>query len=480
MGCLPVAAEGVGAGIRRGAGVARVHLAMACLGCGAVSQNRLCCPECIKYGRTSFFCGQECFTKNWRSHSQLHEALRKKQAEGESAAAGAAASANAGASGDGLDSRSASSQSVASRATTQPRRGPAPLPGGMPLASSRRSPYPSGSESAAAKKDGLIGSASAGQLGRLGGLVGRAWAIFGSAATGAISGAASGSSIADDSRRSNLRGRSRGRSRSRSPAAAERLASGRLGAAAAMAGRRARVVPKSVAVLALVGMISIGLLYSVHERHLEYQRRDQIGLEADVEIMPPVPETPRVIVDESKVPEGQAHSAAMGNTEPKLDSIHSQIMQLRQDLDRHEKMLRYVMERYVEKEAGKKAPPAQGAKVLEAHRAGEVNFSAPEFVRTGEIEAAVASEARQRRGKGDYTIKRKESLQPVPGGRHEKVGVPRPEASPADSDSSGTDITAADSSRAGNEAAIGRADKASSSDTMQLRDDSNPNNLILG
>mmetsp|Transcript_23372 Transcript_23372/g.61554 ORF Transcript_23372/g.61554 Transcript_23372/m.61554 type:complete len:298 (+) Transcript_23372:247-1140(+) len=52
---------------------------MACQGCGRVSEKRLCCPTCIEFGRTSFFCGQECFTTNWNAHNQLHELMRRKQ-----------------------------------------------------------------------------------------------------------------------------------------------------------------------------------------------------------------------------------------------------------------------------------------------------------------------------------------------------------------------------------------------------------------
>eukprot|EP00971_Amphidinium_carterae_P274943 5455619-Amphidinium_carterae.1 len=61
---------------------------MACQGCGRTSVSRLCCPTCVEYGRQSFFCSQECFTKNWKSHNQLHEILKRKQGILENAGGG--------------------------------------------------------------------------------------------------------------------------------------------------------------------------------------------------------------------------------------------------------------------------------------------------------------------------------------------------------------------------------------------------------
>lgn len=52
---------------------------MACQGCGNLSDTRLCCPTCTSFGRTSFFCSQECFTKNWAEHNKLHVILKRQQ-----------------------------------------------------------------------------------------------------------------------------------------------------------------------------------------------------------------------------------------------------------------------------------------------------------------------------------------------------------------------------------------------------------------
>eukprot|EP00927_Polykrikos_kofoidii_P067490 TRINITY_DN62980_c0_g1_i1.p1 TRINITY_DN62980_c0_g1~~TRINITY_DN62980_c0_g1_i1.p1 ORF type:complete len:374 (-),score=59.58 TRINITY_DN62980_c0_g1_i1:54-1175(-) len=52
---------------------------MACQGCGRITETRLCCPKCIELGRTSHFCGQECFTANWKAHSQFHKLISQQQ-----------------------------------------------------------------------------------------------------------------------------------------------------------------------------------------------------------------------------------------------------------------------------------------------------------------------------------------------------------------------------------------------------------------
>lgn len=48
-----------------------------CQGCGEETVSRLCCPKCSEYGRTSFFCSQDCFVSSWPSHSKLHVIIRQ-------------------------------------------------------------------------------------------------------------------------------------------------------------------------------------------------------------------------------------------------------------------------------------------------------------------------------------------------------------------------------------------------------------------
>lgn len=52
----------------------------ACQGCGIQTPSSLVCPTCTQLGRSSFFCTQDCFHKNWGVHQKLH-AILKQQAK---------------------------------------------------------------------------------------------------------------------------------------------------------------------------------------------------------------------------------------------------------------------------------------------------------------------------------------------------------------------------------------------------------------
>eukprot|EP01071_Lankesteria_metandrocarpae_P014872 Lankesteria_metandrocarpae@DN9102_c0_g1_i1.p1 len=52
---------------------------VSCQGCGVQTVPDLCCPKCSELGRTSFFCGQECFRSSWKLHSRLHDVIKKSQ-----------------------------------------------------------------------------------------------------------------------------------------------------------------------------------------------------------------------------------------------------------------------------------------------------------------------------------------------------------------------------------------------------------------
>eukprot|EP00397_Hematodinium_sp_SG-2012_P041274 GEMP01045416.1.p1 GENE.GEMP01045416.1~~GEMP01045416.1.p1 ORF type:complete len:341 (+),score=63.13 GEMP01045416.1:250-1272(+) len=47
-----------------------------CQGCGCKTTSSLVCPSCTALGRSSFFCTQECFLKNWNIHNKLHGILK--------------------------------------------------------------------------------------------------------------------------------------------------------------------------------------------------------------------------------------------------------------------------------------------------------------------------------------------------------------------------------------------------------------------
>ncbi|KAK2197342.1 MYND-like zinc finger [Babesia duncani] len=43
-----------------------------CAGCNSECLGDLCCPNCLQYGKSSFFCSQLCFEANWQSHVAVH------------------------------------------------------------------------------------------------------------------------------------------------------------------------------------------------------------------------------------------------------------------------------------------------------------------------------------------------------------------------------------------------------------------------
>ncbi|EZG46956.1 methionine aminopeptidase [Gregarina niphandrodes] len=46
-------------------------MTVVCSGCEIETESRLKCPKCVKLGRQEYFCGQECFTKQYKTHSEL-------------------------------------------------------------------------------------------------------------------------------------------------------------------------------------------------------------------------------------------------------------------------------------------------------------------------------------------------------------------------------------------------------------------------
>lgn len=145
-----------------------------------------------------------------------------------------------------------------------------------------------------------------------------------------------------------------------------------------------------------------------------------------MEIMNLRPEAPQIVA-ETKVRDVPIAGPASSHEEPTFHSLRAELTQVRQALERHDKMLRYIMDRYVEKAPATKATPtAQGAKVFEEHHAVEVNFSKPEFAHAGEIEAAVSSSL------GD----RSETKRRGSRGGDMSVGLAIPEASSAGDGSS--------------------------------------------
>lgn len=126
-----------------------------CQGCGITSTTWLCCPTCSSLGRTSFFCGQECFAKSWKEHSQIHTLLKRQQQLASTPQPAASVQPNSSSSGVGTPgiadqgggaSRNAgavkrsSDQGVGSQGTV--RRSPQVKPSSAPASSQKEESRP--------------------------------------------------------------------------------------------------------------------------------------------------------------------------------------------------------------------------------------------------------------------------------------------------------------------------------------------------
>merc|ERR1719210_2788831 len=99
-----------------------------------------------------------------------------------------------------------------------------------------------------------------------------------------------------------------------------------------------------------------------------------------------------------------------------IAALRSEVASLKAMFERHDKMLRYVMERFVEGTAAQPSPsPAGPVRPFVAHEASTVNWSAPEFV-SKSYQDTVAGQDSPRKRKGT-------------GGDGSSVGLPGPDAS---------------------------------------------------
>lgn len=372
---------------------------MACQGCGRTSSaTRLCCPTCIEFGRTSFFCSQDCFTKNWNAHDQLHALLRKKRAAQEASGSDEAPAASAARGGGGAlvsaDGAALGGSSGSSALASNSGGGLAPLPGGTSMLSglsNRQTPSGSGGGAEGGSSTGSGGGSAQG-AGVLGNLVGQAKAMFGTP----------GGPTGDDKPRpaaGQMRLRSPhprqmqqqqehpgdGPGRSRSPS--------RGGRSPAQQPPRTRArqftVQLSLWALAMVTITGGALFYKEHQRYADDSQGQAViaGIDAIDAISqaqtPPPPESPESL--EADVPATTVAATAGGADAAAVASLHSEVALLRQTLDRHEQMLRYIMNRYVEKGELPKDLPGMsdigsdsGAVPADAIPVSAVNFSVPE------------------------------------------------------------------------------------------------------
>lgn len=338
---------------------------MACQGCGQSSQNRLCCPTCIEYGRTTFFCSQECFTNNWKPHCQLHEILKKKKMleENDAAAQGDAIAPPAG---------GAVAAVPQTRQEPPPSR-PAPLPGGMPLVSSLGPSRRSAAVGAQKKEDGAAGPPAS----LLGSFVGQAWtAIGGQAAKLAGSNGGSRNDTGGAGLRPGASGALRSRLRSRSPAVRNNVTGSASAATSAAQAPHIQFVRTGVFSLAAIAFVGGIFMYVGHTRHL-----DEGMPEPAIPAMAAALRGGGASSASGVVTVSDSRSTAVSDVggESADAAFRAELGVLREEVERHGKMLRYIMDRYVEKDSVGDSSEEARRKSM-AHSASMVNFSAPEFI----------------------------------------------------------------------------------------------------
>lgn len=175
---------------------------------------------------------------------------------------------------------------------------------------------------------------------------------------------------------------------------------------------RARQFGVQLSLWALVIVTITGglLFYREHERYVDEQSQGEIviaGPDPVPDVQVPVSPEPVEVVAPADA------GATIGPAEAgSLNSLRSEVALLRQVLDRHDKMLRYIMNRYVEKaEMDNKVPSIDtgGSASAEAHDAGiasAVNLSKSDMASSdsagaGSEPASRVGLRKQRSGGGD-------------------------------------------------------------------------------
>lgn len=110
-----------------------------------------------------------------------------------------------------------------------------------------------------------------------------------------------------------------------------------------------------------------------------------------------------------------------------VTALKAEVTTLRELVERHDKMLRYVMDRYVEKSVADGSNPASGALSSAAHEASMVNFAEPEFLSKSDYDGAAAPPVKA----GDSHRKRSRSEGAMGGPEMESGGVGEPVAEKA-------------------------------------------------
>lgn len=160
--------------------------------------------------------------------------------------------------------------------------------------------------------------------------------------------------------------------------------------------------------LAIVSVTAGGLFYREHQRFMDEQQPREAALAV---VDAPGQASARPASGAAAGPPAAQPSAtsdaAAGGAASAVGALRAEVAELRDRLERHDKMLRYVMDRYVEKgDSVKRDLPIAGAAPTEEHQASAVNLSAPEFVSKsfdgpGDESGGRGDALRKRKGVGD-------------------------------------------------------------------------------
>lgn len=156
--------------------------------------------------------------------------------------------------------------------------------------------------------------------------------------------------------------------------------------------------------IAAVSLTASGVYYHEFQAY-SFKQMDQL---------PQMPPLPTVGGAAQEAPSADtAPAGVITSNNDAIDTLRSDVSSLRQLVDRHEKMLRYIMDRYVEKEEAKllgaqeQAPPA-AERPFTVHEAKPENFTSSNAVgkvepegAAGKVEQEQPAGARKRKGSGD-------------------------------------------------------------------------------
>lgn len=248
------------------------------------------------------------------------------------------------------------------------------------------------------KEDGAAGPPSS----LLGSFVGQAWtAIGGQAAKLTGSNGGNPNDTGGAGLRPGTSGALRSRLRSRSPAVRNNVKGNASAAKSAAQAPHIQFVRTGVFALAAIALIGGIFMYVGHTRHLDEGMPEPAipAMAAALRGGGASGASGVLTVSDSR------SAAASDGGESAIAALRAELDGLREEVAKHNKMLRYIMDRYVEKDSIGDSSEQARLKSM-AHSASMVNFSAPEFVSKSvssadsELPATVEDLAMKRKRRG--------------------------------------------------------------------------------